>query len=679
MTLFQNNKQFSLLLGLLLLFMGLAAQESTPVERSINKVILEGTVYYIHVVKPGQTLYAISKAYNISQKEISVENPGVISGLQVGQALKIPVVPVMDKQIDTSELPVAEESGQVHVVKRGETLYGIARTYQLKEEDLYDANPGLNAGGIQPGMKLIIPEKKVGGDEPSFNEEGFIYHKVKRKETLYSIGRYYSVTVHEIRAVNSELGWGGPKTGQVIRIPIPQVIDQTVTYLDTIPADTTVYTAKDTLYEDYNYDELYFEHDNRRKTYRVAYFIPFSFLEPEPLDTLLKDVESISRRNRIIERYMMEQKTPQAVNFLEFFQGSLLAIDSVRKMGMNLEVRYFDTKKSMDQTLSILMDDELEDFDLFIGPFYPFNLEIVAAYAKKHKIPLATPYYNNTNLIRSNPYLFQLSPSMEWEYKQAAKLVASKHDYNIVYVREEDSLNIEKHNYFKELIFDGFDAYHPEEPVVFKEVLQRLRHTNEIIHSLSPDKKNLIILPTRNEALAYRVINSLYFQLKDYEIEVLGTPFWTEFSSIDFRYLHELGLIYYNPFWVDYLDPKIDGFMRKYKDHFLNEPIATTRKGMNYGIIGHDLSFYFLTALRTSGSRFILSLDEIHPDLVQDGYQFKRVNNAGGYENVNLNFYQFMPDMSIRQIPVPEYPATNMFFRPIEDPHKRSYLIEEME
>ena len=679
MTLFQNKKQFTLLLVLFVLFTGLAAQESTPVERSINKVVLEGTVYYIHVVKPGQTLYAISKAYNISQKEIAVENPGVISGLQVGQALKIPVVPVMEKEIDTSEIKDEENTGRVHIVARGETLYGIARTYRLKEEDLYDVNPGIKAGGIQPGQKLIIPEKELSGDEPSFNEEGFIYHKVKRKETLYSIGRYYNVTVHNIRAANSELGWGGPKTGQVIRIPIPQVIDQAVGYLDTISVDTSVFAVTDTLYEDYNYDELYFEHDNRRKTYRVAYFIPFSFLEPEPLDTLLKDVESISRRNRIIERYMMEQKTPQSINFLEFFQGSLLAIDSVRKMGMKLEIRYFDTKKSMDQTLSLLMDDDLEDFDLFIGPFYPFNLEIVAAYARKHKIPLATPYYNSTNLIRSNPYLFQLSPSMEWEYQQAAKLVASKHDYNIVYVREVDSLNVEKHNYFKELIFDGFDAYHPEEPVVFKEVLPQLKHTNEIIHSLSPDKKNLIILPTRNEALAYRVINSLYFQLKDYEIEVLGTPFWTEFSSIDFRYLHELGLIYYNPFWVDYLDPKIDGFMRKYKDHFLNEPIATTRKGMNYGIIGHDLSFYFLTALRTSGSRFILSLDEIHPDLVQDGYQFKRVNNAGGYENVNLNFYQFMPDMSIRQIPVPEYPTTNMFFRPIEDPHKRSYLIEEME
>ncbi len=679
MTLFQNKKQFTLLLGLFVLSIGLSAQESIPVERSNNKVVLEGTVYYIHVVKPGQTLYAISKTYSISQKEIAVENPGVVSGLQVGQALKIPVVPAMEEQIDTSELQDEGETSQIHIVKRGETLYGIARNYHLKEDDLQDANPGIQAAGIQPGQRLIIPDKELVDKEPSYNEEGFIYHKVKRKETLYSIARYYNVTVHDIRAANSELGWGGPKTGQVIRIPIPQVIDQPETILDTISVDSLAYASTDTLYEDYNYDELYFEHDNRRKTYRVAYFIPFSFQEPEPLDTLLKEIESVSRRNRIIERYMMEQKTPQAVSFLEFFQGSLLAIDSVRQMGMKLEVRYFDTRKSVDQTLSILMDDDLEDFDLFIGPFYPFNLEVVSAYAKKYKIPVVTPFYNNRNLIRSNPYLFQLSPSMEQEYQEAAKLVASKHDYNIVYVREEDSLNIEKHNYFKELIFDGFDAYHPEEPVVFKEVVQHIRYTDEIIHSLSPDKKNLVIVATRNEALASRVVNSLYFKLNDYEMEILGTPFWTEFYSINFRYFHELRLIFYNPFWVDYMDPEVDGFMRKFRDHFLNEPTITTRKGMNYGIIGHDLSFFFLNALRSNGSRFILSLDDNHPDLVQEAYEFKRVNNAGGYENENLKFFQFLPDMSILQIEVPEYPASRNFFRPIEDPHKRSYLIEEME
>jgi LysM repeat protein len=676
MTLFQNRTCFFLIPFLLLFSGGLNAQEPVPVERSSNKVILEGTVYYIHVVKPGQTLYAIAKAYNISQREIAVENPGVVSGLQMGQALKIPVVPVMEEEIDTSELDEEEKSGRYHVVRQGETLYGISREYNLKEEDLLAANEELETEGLQPGQKLRIPDldPPAAGTEPSFNEEGFIYHKVKRRETLYSIGRFYDVSVHDIRAANSELGWGGPKTGQVIRIPQPQVIDQPAVVLDTLSVDSLSYTLSDSVYEDYNYDELNFEHDNRRRTYQVAYFVPFDFREPEPLDTLLKDVKSLTLRNRIIERYMMEEKTPQAVNFLEFFQGSLLAIDSVRQMGMKLDVRFFDTRKSVDQTLSLLMDDDLEDFDLFIGPFWPFNLEVVSAYAKKHKIPLVTPFYNNLDLIRSNPYLFQLSPSMEREYQDAARLIASKHMYNIVYVRDADTLNMEKHTYFKQLIFDGFDEYHPEEPVIFKEVLQQLKHTDEIIHSLSPDKKNLVVVPTRDEALASRVMSSLYFQLKNYDIEVMGTPFWTEFSSIELRYFHELNLIFYSSFWVDYLDPEVDRFMKKYRTFFLDEPTNTTRKGINYGIMGYDMSFYYLNALRKEGSRFILKLDNYHPDLVQGTFKLKRVSNAGGYENENTRFYQFSPDMKIRKIEVPDYPPRMYYFKPIEDPHKRRFL-----
>jgi len=78
------------------------AQEPVQVERSNNKVILDGTVYYIHQVKPGETLYAISQAYHISQKEIAIENPGVISGLQIGQTLKIPVDPKLKEEVECS-------------------------------------------------------------------------------------------------------------------------------------------------------------------------------------------------------------------------------------------------------------------------------------------------------------------------------------------------------------------------------------------------------------------------------------------------------------------------------------------------------------------------------------------------------------------------------------------------
>ena len=81
------------LMGAASSFEELVAQEQVPVTRSNNKVVIEGNVYYVHVVKPGQTLYSISKAYNVTEKEITIENPGITSNLSIGQVLKIPANP----------------------------------------------------------------------------------------------------------------------------------------------------------------------------------------------------------------------------------------------------------------------------------------------------------------------------------------------------------------------------------------------------------------------------------------------------------------------------------------------------------------------------------------------------------------------------------------------------------
>jgi len=683
MILLPDKRLWFLLLWLLVPAGGLC-QEPVEVQRSDNKVILEGKVYYVHVVRPGETLYAISKAYQVSQKEIAVENPGVISGIQIGQALKIPVEPTLEEEIDTSEELQVRDDRRTYRVRPGETLYSISRRYGLREEDFLEANPGIRAEQLKPGQRLVIPAPESEAEEtgpaymleetsPAYSDEGYAYHRVKRRETLYSIARFYGVTVEDIREANPELGWGGPKTGQVIRIPLPQVVDQQVAPLDTVFLDSLLYLYPDSLFEEYGYDELELEHFDPYREYRVAFFIPFDFTEPEPLDSLLKEVESPSRRSRITERYWMEQKIPQSVNFLEFFQGTLLALDSMQQTGIRLDVRFFDTRKSVDQTRAYLEEEGMEDLDLIIGPFYPFNLEVVSAFSRKHRIPLVTPFFNDTDYIRNNPYLIQLNPSLERGYRELAGLVASKHMYNIVYVREEDTLDIEKHEYLKALIFDGFDDYRPEQPVVFKEMVLTLEHTDEIIHSLSRDRRNLVVVPTRNEALASQVISSLYYRLKDYDVEVIGTPFWPQFSSIDYRYYHALGLMYYSTFRMDLTDPRVDAFMRMYRDHFYAEPAAMTRTGINYGIAGYDITLYFINALRVYGPRFILSLDEYHPGMVLESYDFSRVSGSGGFENTRITFFQFFPDMTIREFEVPELPRRHHFFRPLED-RDRTYL-----
>ena len=91
------RKNFIYLLVALVFMMNVTpsinAQDPVKVERSNNKVIIEGNVYYVHVVKPGHTLYSIAKAYNVSEKEIVIENPGVTADLSIAQVLKIPTNP----------------------------------------------------------------------------------------------------------------------------------------------------------------------------------------------------------------------------------------------------------------------------------------------------------------------------------------------------------------------------------------------------------------------------------------------------------------------------------------------------------------------------------------------------------------------------------------------------------
>ena len=620
MSLFLKNSLLFILLVLPVL--QVPGQDPVKVERSTNKIILEGKVYYVHVVEPGQTLYSISRAYNLNEKDIALENPGSMSGIRVGQTLKIPVESTMAREVDTSVDRVPDEDERTHRVRKGETFYGIARYYGLSEKQLREANPGVDPTAFRPGMRLLIPEPEVEeAAQPVYNEEGYVYHRVKRKETLYSIGHFYGVSVEDIRKANPELGWGGPKAGQFLRIPLPQALEQAQEMPDTTERDYGLYGPADTL-EAYDYGELSDRHDNLRRTYRIAYLVPFNFQEPEPLDSLLKDVESVNRRRRITERYHMEQKVPQSIPFLEFFQGSLLALDTMQETGMKLDVQFFDTRRSLDRTREILGDPWMEDADLIIGPFYSFNLGLVAEFGKQHRIPVVTPFYNEPDYTWDNPWLFQVTPSLEAEYREMAKLVASYYDYNIVYVREEDSLDTDKNNFLKEQIFDGFDRYHPENPVIFKEIVLTLQQSDEIIHSLSSARKNLVVVPTSNEALASRVVSNLYYRLGEYEIEVLGTPYWSEFSSINYLFYHKLGLMFCSPFWLDHLDPGIDHFLRNFRDHFYSEPVSMSRKGLNYGIAGFDITLYFVNALRVYGPRFILKLDEYDPKLVLDGYKF---------------------------------------------------------
>lgn len=102
--------------------------------------------FYVHVVKAKETIYGISRQYNVHQDTIYHYNPSAINGIKIDQILRFPV-PV------ESITPVKHS---IHIVEQGETLYGIAKKYQTTVKRLTELNPFVK-NGLQPNQELVIP------------------------------------------------------------------------------------------------------------------------------------------------------------------------------------------------------------------------------------------------------------------------------------------------------------------------------------------------------------------------------------------------------------------------------------------------------------------------------------------------------------------------------------------
>ncbi len=139
--------------------------DNAPVSISKEKVRIGGQVCYSHIVMEKQTLYSISKAYNVSIEEIYRYNPGVKeNGLKKNSILIIPVV----EQAETPEAtkPQVSEKKQdpapqsksrrTHTVKWYEDIEGIAAKYGVSVNAIKKAN-NLTSRRLAKRQKLIIP------------------------------------------------------------------------------------------------------------------------------------------------------------------------------------------------------------------------------------------------------------------------------------------------------------------------------------------------------------------------------------------------------------------------------------------------------------------------------------------------------------------------------------------
>ncbi len=596
--------------GLIFTTLSGAAVELLPIDKSPVIVFINGKKYYVHTVKSGDTLYSIAKAYEVGEDAIRDSNPGVADGLRIDQTVKIPVP---ESAILKAKAEKKRKKDYItHKVKAGQTLYAIARDYNISVATLREDNPSVNPQALSVGETLWIRRAAIGSSteqqaqaeiaeytdnlNKATDDDGFDHHVVKPGETIYSLSRRYGITEAEFAQLNDVSQ--GLKAGAIIRIPKAKEVEQeVVAEADNTPAQTTPGT------------EITFQKLDAMQDLNIALMLPMNI-----------------------------NSKPNA-SYVEFYQGFLLGLDEVKKTSNgNTKLTVYNTSHDQLKVQQIVGSTMFEGTNLIVGPVYEDELNPVLQYAHKNSVPVVSPLANISAV--QSPALYQLSPAPEKKYEKIGNLLDGGRDIYLIYASSNDK-EFEQ-EIIKELHGRPYAAYNysfTDQKSTFKPRNAEARAIESIDDILKGEKPCLFIVLANAETDVDRIlgtISSSKVALTDRsepsaQYVVMGTSRWGRFNNIDHTSYFNNNVVMISTYHAKRDSKAVRDFDSRYIEAYGALPSL-------YAYRGYDTAMIFCAGMR--GDIEYNMLDKRYTPL-QTTYKFVRGNAGERYINqewVRVNY-----------------------------------------
>ena len=676
-------------------------------------ILADSSSYVLHEVVKGNTLYSISKLYNVDINQIVELNPGCDKGLSIGQMLKIkksdvvqsagsPNVqkPASQNQISkplVDSVKVSPDFKMIeHKVLKGETLYSLSKKYNISKDDILQYNKGLDQT-LTIGQIIFIPvlsndlkgrvENKdvIGKDTDEFVREDsrFYYHKVEVNESLTDISRFYHIKTKKIEKYNSYLKDREIIPGDILKISKKDIRDISLVvrhlkekYDKVTQVKNSQIVNNDSIVDAKDENPNYFDNN---EVINIALMLPFYLTVNDTLgmsDTLQLNQDNdnadpdISNKQDAFAKPEIKIYDKSKV-FLEFYEGFLLAVDTLNNSGINLNVHAYDTEKNADKVSKILEAPEMEDMDIIFGPVYDDMIAKVDVFAEKNKIIVVSPVISGNNDKIKNPEFFRAIPSNETQIKGFCDVLSEYYHQNIVimhYGTEQEMQNIEL---YKKYLLPAIYAKTDSSKVKFKivklnkdkafDIIKPRRNENEkevfdhpIKNALNEEIPNLVIIPSKDRGFisnTIRQLNTIYEEVvSDYQITVAGFSNARNFENIDLQYLHNLEFHTFTSSYIDYTDSDVKEFIRKYREKYKTEP-------SQFSFQGYDLLWYFVNAETSYGNAFYKKIDKLIESqsvkCLQNEFDFQPVRKGGVFENNHVYVLKYEQNYDLIKVSKP--------------------------
>lgn len=507
----------------------LSGQEFVPtaVEKSAEKVNISGKLHYAHMVLKGQTLYSISKTYNVPMETIVEHNPSVKEGLKSGTLIYIPVEnaiaegPRIPREATPAPVPIPEpdkKNYKKHTAKWYENIYDIAKKYSVPVDALIAINKLGENTVLSKRQVLLIPDKEY-------------------------IAAYN-------RSIKGDL-LSTPKA----EMPAISVADTSHV------ADTTEVRSENVLPStDYSIYQ-----QNIIRSYKITLILPFN---------TVSGAENANTNQ-------MDLYAGSMVAFNDFMSSKGDSRYKLNIVDMN----------DYPSVFSLIISGVLNDSEVIIGPVYEKNLAPLAEWADEHRIPLVSPLDPKAHyLSQDHPFFFQFPPAQETLMATTYDGVAQEAKTNgsrplVIYEKwtgksrmVNDALNSLS---ARGVVYDTLSYG----------ILEGRGIDTTMVKMMDTTRVNTAFVVSESEAFVSDVLRNLHLAKghnSKLEISLYGLPKWRNFEVVELTYLHELNTHLSLQYNIDYTNPEVIRFINEFRHHFNTDPNQYAFQG--YDIMSYCLS-----------------------------------------------------------------------------------------
>ncbi|GFD73526.1 hypothetical protein KUL156_27000 [Alteromonas sp. KUL156] len=584
--------------------------------------------YVSYKIQEGETMRDIADRLDIKTKDLLRLNPDVGRRPEANTVIVIPN-PKIKKSTSSSTTSAEEEVNttdtnnnkgtaieteeddtvfqqtvveyETHEVQKGETVYRITKQYGITKEDLIKFNPeytNIQSNNLSIGqiLKVKALEKTVTINKNEVLEK-FLTHTVKSKETMYSLTRFYNVSKEDLLRLNPEypdLADNKLSVGQLLKIkPIEEVSkrENYSFYKDSIQVNTSINLA---ILLPFKADE-YSEKSNK------------DIFDDNPLTNMVTD----------------------------FYMGAEIAIDSIKRQGVKVNVNVFDTGNRGKNVTTILENKKLENTDVIIGPFYSDKAEVIA---RNVNSKVVFPHYSNKQDKFSSPKLIKTAPEKNsYQIYLASYLKDSYKDQEIFIVSDEKKdTNSKVSIIISELKkHDSINNIHILKPE--KGYIKRTRFTSK----MSSKRHNWVIIASDDNVVVADALNSMISLPDETKVQVFAISKGNAYDKIDNNKLASINFTYVSNTYSDENALETKDFNNKYLQK--NNTIPS-----DYAIKGFDITYDVLMRL-ASGNELTDTFKKGVSLRVENKFDYhKKMFGSSG--NQGLFIVKYNEDLSLSRL-----------------------------